>query len=122
MSDDDEHIPLHATARPPPGEEDVYSASTVVGEASGEMLALIRAENAKAASPSSGLRPAPGEAIKTPVASPVPVPPPAEDSTVPASKATADADRNPERSTLHPAVGIVLFFVAVSVVLAALVR
>jgi hypothetical protein len=43
--DDDLKVPQFATARPPPGEEDVYSANTVAGTASDEMLAIIRGES-----------------------------------------------------------------------------
>lgn len=169
MADDDEDKPQHATARPPPGEEDVYSANTVVGEASDEILAIIRSEAAKGAIPGSpGLPknlegdPSPdskadakaAEAIKTPVAepvkfpppeavesahepaptpapapTPVPVSPPAKaDVVAPAPVVTAplapttDEPPNVDKGTLHPAVGIVLFFVAVVIVLAALIR
>ena len=43
MSDQDPKRPGIATVPPPPGEEDLYSASTVVGQASAELLALVRA-------------------------------------------------------------------------------
>lgn len=184
MAEDDEHKPHHATARPPPGEEDVYSASTVVGVASDEILAIIRAEQAKGGIPGApGLpkdlkveansdseievpRPAAGasssQAIKTPVAEPArspasaaaaltatsqppktveiapdpepaPVstpakisldvaPPPVVTSPPARVASTADDSSTLEQGTLHPAVGIVLFFIAVVAVLAALIR
>lgn len=159
MADDDEHKPLHATARPPPGEEDVYSANTVVGEASDEILAIIRAENAKNASsaaPGAEDARSPAAEIKTPVATAAtaerlatvdmaadPLPAPAavpggleklgaaptttttvaDPPAVPRSAAAAeDEKRDLEKRTLPPALGIVLFFLAVVAVLAALIR
>lgn len=43
MTDDDQNQSQTATLPPPDGEEDLYSASTAVGPASEELLALVRA-------------------------------------------------------------------------------
>jgi hypothetical protein len=223
MADDEELKPHHATARPPPGEEDVYSASTVASEASDEMLAIIRGESQRAipAAPGlpknlkvdpksdpkiavrSGAKPAPSSELpdmrvtapppplprpqiaKPPPAAGAPPPPPSsgggskpaytatplevpvtnltattdppktveiapdpapastpetppaaasttktdppaaprEPAPAPAAFASAiEGEPNFKKGTMHPAVGIVLFFVAVLVVLAAIVR
>lgn len=212
--DDDQKVPHFATARPPPGEEDVYSASTVASEASDEMLAIIRGESQRAipaapgvpknlkidpkSEPKIALKPDAKSATATaadlmptkpppPAAGAPPPPAPAKPASKPAytatplevpvtkltptsepprsveiapdpepapSKAKAEAeakanaeadakaeaeakaeptavtrsalqkddDRNFREGTMHPAVGIVLFFVAVFAVLAALIR
>jgi len=61
MSDDDEPKgPGIDTRPPPPGEEDLYSASTVVGQASAELLALVRAaEQAPVVEPKLVVKPRP---------------------------------------------------------------
>ena len=210
--DDDQKVPHFATARPPPGEEDVYSASTVASEASDEMLAIIRGESQRAIPTAPGLpknlkidpksdpkielkpdaKPAGARASDLmptkppPPAAGAPPPPPAKTGSKPAYTATplevpvtnltptsepprgveiapdpdaeadakakaeadaiAEADAKAEaeakaeptavtkaavqkeeetgfrKGTMHPAVGIVLFFVAVFAVLAALIR
>jgi hypothetical protein len=160
MADDDE-LPSHATARPPPGEEDVYSASTVAGAASDEMLAIIRGESQRAFPGAPGLPknldvkaksdpkvPAAPEAKSEPKIELKPTAKPPPPTSASASKLAytatpldvpvtdlaaasepADADASPrvedagmQKSTMHPAVGIILFFVAVLAVLAALIR
>lgn len=211
--DDDQNVPHFATARPPPGEEDVYSASTVASEASDEMLAIIRGESQRAIPAAPGVpknlkidpksepkialkadaKPEPSATAATDNAVTKPPPPlvkpPTPAAGAPASKlaytatplevpvtaltptseppkgveiapdpdaidgekaeaeaeanakadAAADAeeraegtaikkhapkddDANARKGALHPAVGIVLFFVAVFAVLAALIR
>jgi hypothetical protein len=151
MADDDEHKPHHATARPPPGEEDVYSASTVAGAASEEMLAIIRGagtpglpadlKNEPKSDPHLKATAPPPPPLATPLEVPVtrlatvePLPAPEAESEPPppasappsvradSAATTTDEAPGPRKGTLHPAVGIVLFFVVVYVVLAAIVR
>jgi hypothetical protein len=145
MSDDDQPKPLHATARPPAGEEDVYSASTVVGEASDEILAIIRQSGqdnagAKGAIPGAPKVPTdlgietsePKRELSNPAAN---IPTPAagslayEPAALDAATAKNDVGSRSASTTaaartggLPPAVGIILFFAIVAVVLAALIR
>lgn len=191
--DDDQKVPHFATARPPPGEEDVYSASTVASEASDEILAIIRGESqraipaapgvpknlkidpksdpkievkpdakpaAKASDlmptkpppPAAGAPPPPAPAkpaskpaygatpLEVPITSltptsepprsveiapdpePAPVKEEAEPTSITKSAVAKDDETGFRKGTMHPAVGIVLFFVAVLAVLAALIR
>jgi hypothetical protein len=83
MSEEDPKRYQVPTVPPPPGEEDAYSASTVVGQASAELLALIRSEED-------------GKIASKPPAKPVKeaaVEPKVEASKVEASKVEPSAER-----------------------------
>lgn len=66
MSDDEPKGSGHETLPPPPGEEDLYSACTVVGQASAELLALVRSaeEAATVATPRNSEKPPASEEAK----------------------------------------------------------
>src|SRR4051812_366401 len=66
---DDSKPPNLATTPPPAGEDDLYSASTVVGQASAELLALVRAaEEGNADSKAAAKLGTPASKLATPVA------------------------------------------------------
>lgn len=136
MSKDDSKKMQSSTVPPPPGEADAYSASTVVGPASAELLALIRtaeeqgaigpatdetaarvasareaASNAAAAKSASGASAASERTSRTD--------PPAAHRP---SAHARHADERGESSGLPPILAIVLVFAAAAGVLAALVR
>lgn len=104
----DEEPKTTTTTRPPPAEaEDLYDETTAVGQASPDILAIARQSDDAA------------EEADRPSDAPTRIGPLAADvaKTAPPPRAASEA-----RPGLPPAVGIGLLFVAVTVVLAALVR
>ncbi len=92
MSDEAPKTLGQDTVRPPEGDEDVYSASTKVGEASPEILQLVRQAEAEAALKPARVPSDPG--VMARIATPTPAPEEAEPKPLPSEKpsvATSEA-------------------------------
>lgn len=136
MSHDDEPK-TSTTTRPPPADaEDLYDVNTAVGEASADILAIVRAgEDAKISTipqapavpkmDTDGDRPsdAPTRVGPLPTDVAITAPPPPMPSVEKVERALAGRAESPAaRPGLPPAAAIGLLFLAVTVALAAIVR
>lgn len=106
------------TTRPPPPGDDPYEVSTIVGEASADILAIVRQnEDDRASDAPTRVGPLPSDVAIT-----APPPPMPEAKKVERVLASHTAGAEPARPGLPPAVAITLLFAAVAAVLAAIVR
>ena len=126
MGDDDENEA--PTVPPPPGEDDPYDADTKVGQASEDILAIVRAaeDGAKISVPPPAPAAAP-EPAPEPEAEPEPArePPRVERAPVETHSARPIAPEAPSVPTgggWPPVVSLLVIFALVTAVLAALVR
>jgi hypothetical protein len=100
---DEQKLPNLATTPPPAGEEDLYSAATVVGPASAELLALVRAAEEgtlDAKAPATTAPSAPAAAKQA--APPAPLPKPASEPPKAAPKAASEPPPAPPARAVAP--------------------